>query len=224
MGTNWRIGITPDGQKWLVKMTGSLHGHRERVYATLAQALGISCQSSTFVILDPKRVGIRQNIEFFEAQQLAIWLMDEHPIKPCSPTCPLSNIYGKKVSFEDIKRSSKSGVAHIEDIVRGDVLGRLCGQSEPHGHFFNRLHQYVVIDNECTFVTSPSLRECRWVDEARAQPLIIQVCRGLADIPDENLRSMADIPNGYAVKSDRDLGAALLLAKSAAIEYLSVFS
>ena len=45
MDANWWIGTDREGRRWLVKMTNGFYAYREHVFASLAQRLGISCQS-----------------------------------------------------------------------------------------------------------------------------------------------------------------------------------
>ena len=178
MDADWWIGTDREGRRWLVKMTGSSYAYREHVFALLAQRLGISCQSSTYLLVRSENAEPRLCTRCSEPYQLALWSMDEHSSQPCSWTCPLADIRGKGIDFATIKRLSVSGLASFEDLVRGDVLGYLCGQFEPHGHFFLQNHEYVVIDNECMFAGSPCLHSCHWHECYNARTLLIDVCRG----------------------------------------------
>ena len=223
MDADWWIGTDREGRNWLVKMTGSFYAYREHVFASLAQRLGISCQSSTYLLIQSEKAEPRLRSRCSEPYQLGLWLMDEHAAQPCSAICPWAEIHDREIDFATIRRSSVSGVAHFEDLVRGDVLGYLCGQFEPHGDFFLRNHEYVVIDNECMFSGSPCLNSCHWHECYDARPLLIEVCRGLARIGDEELRDFATVPEGYAILNGRDLYDDLRASKAAASEYLDLF-
>jgi hypothetical protein len=127
------------------------------------------------------------------------------------------------MNFQEINKARDSGISCFDDLVRGDILGHLCGQLEPHGHFITRHHEYVVIDNECMFAQAPCLNEYQWLDVEGIRPVIIGVCRGLVGVPAAELRSLASVPNGYTVANGRDLYDDLCAAKAAANEYLAIF-
>lgn len=219
----WWIGVAPDSRKWLLKMTGSFYGYREHVFASLAQRLGISCQSSAYVIIDKNSAIFRGKSGDAEPCQLAICFMDEHPNLPCSSQCVTRQILGKKMNPQEITRARDSGLSYFDDLVRGDILGHLCGQFEPHDHFITRDHEYVVIDNERMFDQPPCLKQYEWLDVEGIRPMIIGVCRGLAGVPANELRSLATVPDGYTVANGRYLYDDLCAAKAAANEYLKIF-
>lgn len=127
------------------------------------------------------------------------------------------------MDLTEMAHAAKSGLANIHDSLRGDVIGHLCGQSEPHGHFVTRAHEYVIIDNECMFADSPSLRECHWVKQQDAQPLILEVCRGVASLSDEELATLSSLPAGYDLFNAPDAPSMLRLARIAALEYVDLF-
>lgn len=135
----------------------------------------------------------------------------------------MSSVINKNLDFQAIRQATKSGIASLEDLVRGDILGHLCGQFEPHGNFVTRNHEYVVIDNECMFAGSPCLNQCHWLDCGGSRPLIGEVCRGFADLCNEELRAISALPDGFRVANGRDLYSDLLSAKAAAIEYIDLF-
>ena len=214
MDPDWWIGTDAEGRRWLVKMKGSFYAYREHVFASLAQQIGISCQSSTYLLIPSENVEPRRYTRNSEAYQLAIWLMDEHGAQSCSPTCPLATFF-RQQRFRRIVSTRDLGIADIDDSARGDVLGHLCGQFEPHGHFFTRDHEYVVIDNECMFAEKPSLRQCRWVQNVDDRPMVREVCQSLVDISDEELRTITAVPADYAILSGRNLFDDLCAAKAA---------
>jgi len=149
--------------------------------------------------------------------------MEEHAAQPCSKRCALSALRGKTLDFAGIALGSDSGIAHFEDLVRGDVLGHLCGQAEPHDHLFTQQHEYVVIDNELMFAGNPCIEQCRWLSNKDAHPLIAQVCLGLVGIRDDKLGEMAAVPGGYIVSTALNLYDQLLWAKAAALKYIKNF-
>jgi hypothetical protein len=148
--------------------------------------------------------------------------MDEHGAQSCSATCPLASFF-RQQSFRGIRDAGDLGIAYIEDAARADVLGHLCGQFEPHGDFFTRDHEYVVIDNECMFAEKPFLRQCRWLENADDRPMVKDVCQRVVDATDAELRTIAAVPTGYDILNGRDLFDDLCAAKVAAAEYLDIF-
>jgi len=222
----WWIGTDSDGTKWLLKMTGGFYAYREHVFASLAQRIGISCQSSAYVLIGSESAEPRSQTEFSEPFQLAIWLMDEHADKPCSLTCPWS-IYSatcRNGDYLNIHQASTDGVSYFDDLMRGDVLGYLCGQFEPHDHFLTSQHEYVVIDNELMFAAERgvkrSLNGCRWLKFDAAGSLVTEVCRNFVQITDKELHEIAEIPKGYSISNGRNLYHDLRAAKAAASDYL----
>jgi hypothetical protein len=149
--------------------------------------------------------------------------MAEHPAQPCSKGCPLRGIIGVGLDYTGIEKATAAGIAHFKDLVRADALGYLCGQFEPHGHFFTNDHKYVVIDNELMFSGIGSLSGCRWHETEAARPLIIEVCRSFLSIGERELECIATIPNGFVVSGGYDLISILRDARSAASEYLELF-
>jgi hypothetical protein len=220
----WRIGVDRESRKWLVKMTGSFYGYREHVFASLAQRLGLSCQSSTYLLIDQNNKNIHRESGNAERFQLAVWLMDEHARQPCSPTCPFQEAYGKQVDFQSIMRARDSGLTHFDDLIRGEILGHLCGQLEPHGDFITSDHEYVMIDNECMFHDDkPCLSACEW-NGKKTRPIVIGVCKSLVNVHEDELRSIATVPDGYTVTKGRNLYDDLCAAKTAANEYIERYT
>ena len=156
-----------------------------------------------------------------EPYQLAIWLMDEHVGKPCSESCPAATLFGQPLGIERIATAEKAGIKHMIDTIRGDMLGRLCGQFEPHGNFITCDHEYVIIDNECMFAEEPSLNQCRWILDNEARPVVEQVCRDFLGVSEKELLDLAILPARYKVEGDRDLKRNVLTARAAAREDFS---
>ncbi len=223
LNPDWWIGVAPDSREWLLKMTGSFCSYREHLFASLAQKLGISCQSSIYVIIDKNNAILRRKSGDAETFQLAICLMDEHANLPCSSECAFRQVLGKEMNFQEIIEARDAGLTNLDDLVRGDILGHLCGQLEPHGNFITSGHEYVMIDNERMFASAPCLHQCQWLDEEGVRPVVIDVCRQLVRITDHDLRSMATVPDGFTVMNGRDLYDDACAAKEAAKEYLKVF-
>lgn len=187
---DWWIGTDLQSQQWLIKMTGSSYAHREHVFASLAQRLGISCQSSTYLLIADQDPVLHRQSGDAERCQLALWFMEEHRNGSCSLTCPYPSVTNKSLGFQNILSAKNAGLANLDDMVRADVLGHLCGQLEPHGHFLTREHEYVAIDNECMFHDPPCLNQYRRLDEPGVPPLIMKLCRDFAGLPDDELRAL----------------------------------
>lgn len=217
---DWWIGTDTNNCKWIVKMTGGFYAYREHVFASLAQRLGMSCQSSAYLIIPSADAEPRRSTRNSEPYQLAIWLMNEHGAEPCSADCPLKLL--NQANFHKM-HDADSKIPHIGDAARADVLGHLCGQFEPHGHFFTVDHEYVVIDNEGMFADPPSLRECRWIEQLEDRSMVAGVCRDLVDVSDTELQSIAAIPQDYVLLTGHEVFEDLRAAKDAASEYLDLF-
>ena len=69
----------------------------------------------------------------------------------------------------------------------------------------------------------PDLRGCRWHECDSSRQLIIEVCRGLARVTDQEFHEVAAIPEGYTISNGRDLYDDLHGAKATAVEYLDLF-
>ena len=223
MKPEWWIGTDADGGRWLVKMRDGTFGYREHVFTSLAQRLGISCQSSAYVLIASEKAEPRLHTLDSEPYQLALWLMDEHTNQPCSADCCCAHFFGKNMDFPAIRRASTAGIAFIEDLVRADMLGHLCGQDEPHDHFLTCNHEYVSIDHERMFVREPSLNSCHWHDCESARPVILEVCRNFVLVGDDELLEFAKLPGGYMVSGRENLYADLIHAKTVATDYLDLF-
>jgi hypothetical protein len=154
------IGTDRKGGQWLVKMRGSFLAQREYVFATIAQRIGISCQSSVYLVIPSKTALPRGDQWNSEPHQLALYLLPEHSRRPCSSKCPLQKIADKSLNYSDIEAGETSGILNFKDLIRGEALGYLCGQFEPYGDFFTDDHRYVVIDNECMFAERCALVWC----------------------------------------------------------------
>jgi hypothetical protein len=86
-GQSW-IGTDEHGRDWLVKMTGSFFALRERVFDSIAQALGLSCQSCVFLTL-PEHAEPLRHAKDAEVYQGAITFIQKHKSKPCWTDCEL---------------------------------------------------------------------------------------------------------------------------------------
>lgn len=201
------VGRDPEGREWLVKMRGSFCAHRERTFAALAQHLGISCQSSTYLKLpfDCEPLRATQNEEPY---QLAIVLLPEHKPKPCAQDCPIDSLFEKlnTTGNDKVATLKVANIDHIIDWVRGELLGYLCDMYEPPGRLFTPDHIFFQIDNELMFTgAQENFWECDWLRIAdddfseSALHLAVEVCEKLVRLSDTQLANFARIPRGYVV-------------------------
>lgn len=222
--TGWWIGIDGIGQKWLFKMSGANCAYREHVFAALAQRIGISCQSSLYVTI-PRNAPPVRDMPLPERHQLALWFFDEHLPDGCSlsHSCPLLALRNLKLESDATLETYLScGVSDAIDLIRGEILGYLCGQFEPAGRLFTVRHEFVQIDNELMFATGPvNLMDCRWLRFHAGRQCAKDVCLRLSEISDEELLSLAAIPTGYVVRRKNFISRRLLAARQAARNFMA---
>jgi len=204
-GLDFWIGEDADGVRWLVKFRGGFNAIRERAFSIIAQALDISCQSSTYLKVPqdclPFRT-VRHTSESTDVHQLAIWFLDEHepPGQPCD-FCPLEELHELKFDVEVLRTLP---VAHAIDMARGEMLGMLCEMYEPPGHLFTRDHAFVQIDNELMFSRWAGARlwDSPWVkDDGRIRPSgldeAVRLCEQVVSLADEVFQEALRLPKGY---------------------------
>ena len=222
MCKDWWIGISPDGRKWLVKMRGSARAYREHAFASLAQLIVISCQSSAFLKI-PDNAPPLLEASGVEPFQLALCFLDEHDNDCPDPGCPFKKLrdvdFGSKLGLAGYLNS---GIAFAEDYVRGEALGFLCGQFEPPGRLFTKTHELVQIDNEAMFNSGPVdlMKKCDWWRLNEGRRLCLEVCERISFLPDEKLLAVADFPREYKVARNSSIKRKLLAAKRSASKIL----
>ena len=197
------------GTRWLVKLRGGFHAIRERAFSVIAQALDISCQSSTFLKIPPRRKPWpipKMRSGSTDVNQLAIWLLDEHPHPSHCTNCPLSDLnkqFARRPYDLDVLR--RSTVTRLMDWARGEMLGMLCEMHEPPGRLFTTSHEFVQIDNELMFSldAGANLRDSPWVadDANRIRPSgleeAIRLCEQVLSLPDAVYQDAIRMPKGY---------------------------
>ncbi|MBE2282175.1 MAG: hypothetical protein IAE77_01790 [Prosthecobacter sp.] len=129
--SEWWIGVDEEGGEWLVKMRGSDKASREHTFSALAQRLSIPCQSSSYLLIPSPQAPPRLLAPHAEEFQLALCLINEQELTPCSSDCPLSSVFGKSLTDEVIRRAELRGGFNHQDLVKASALGFLCGQFEP---------------------------------------------------------------------------------------------
>lgn len=202
------VGTDPDGGEWLVKMRGCIGAYRERAFSIIAQALGILCQSSTFLLMpggsEPILNGGTSRFQNSKYQG-AIHLIEPHDNQPCNDSCPLR---GWRSGIHDVRVFEASGVTNSIDFARGSMLGHLLNQYEPAGLLFTKAHTFVQIDNEYMLHSGPVsssqvLLESHWFkgeDSARIQANMHcarKLCREITQLRDDILHAAAWMPETY---------------------------
>ena len=211
---NFWTGVDTQNTRWLVKLRGGLYAVREHAFSVIAQALNISCQSSTFLKMPSQLESWPFSIRGFESEddcQLAIWLLDEHDrYHQCRDDCPLAELdHELQLRPYDLGVLRKSRVANALDWARGEMLGMLCEMHEPPGQLVTTDHTFVQIDNELMFVRSAGadLRKSPWVvdhiDRIRPAGLdeAIYLCKRLLSLPDKVFQGAIRMPAEYRTES-----------------------
>ena len=205
-------GLDRHGVRWLIKFSGGFCAVRERAFSVIAQALDISCQSSTFLKMPPAPNPSqlpRWGIDFDDIHQLAIQFLDEHSNQERCENCALTML---KNAFElqpygvDVLRASEIG--HAIDVARGQMLGMLCEMHEPPGRLVTVNHAFVQIDNELMFSRSAGaiLRDSPWVvdgkNDTRRAGLneAKRLCEQVLSLSDAVFQEAICIPEEYKPK------------------------
>jgi hypothetical protein len=218
------VGESPDGNRWLVKLTGSFSAWREHTFAGLAQQLGLSCQSSTFLILPPGSPPLA-NADNVEAQQLAIWLIPKHDETACRASCPIESLHQalRNLEMDGATALLDSSIRFAPSWLLGEVLGYFCGAGEIGERLFTLEHELILIDNEQAFSSGPAeLSSCPWLYPGpgrRSEPafaLALDLARRFSALPDEELRRLVALPHGYRVQRLWGLASRLRSARAAA--------
>jgi hypothetical protein len=211
------IGTDRNGQDWLVKLRGGFRAYRERAFGVIAQHLGLSCQSSTFLTLTRDSAPLQQS-QMVESTHGAILMASEHEIGCCGETCPIKELNAALEIETDapVAAFRDSVIPHAIDWVQGEMLGYLCDMHELPGRLFTQTHQFVQIDNELMFTNAPAdLLESEWLKTAsgRWSPTGIEVarrlCAAVADLPETVLANAAEIPHNFAFEMLWDVPASI---------------
>ena len=205
----FRTCVDADGVRWLVKLRGGFNAVRERAFSVIAQSLGLSCQSSTYLRMPSHRERWPfepASYESDDACQLAIRLLDEHPHPSSCDDCPLPTLNAVcRHRPHDIEELKTFPVRNILDWPRGEMLGMLCNMHEPPDRLFTPDHALVQIDNEQMFSrhAGADLRDSPWVvDEsgrvsAAGLNAAIHLCQQVSSLPDAVFRDALRMPVGY---------------------------
>jgi len=221
------VGKDSDGLRWLVKFRGGFNAARERAFSVIAQALGVSCQSSTFVQVSKEYLPSQlENTE--EALQLAIQLIDIHVPAYCSEDCPLKELNRRfETSPYDINLLKSSPIKHAMDMARGEILGMLCEMHEPPGYLFTADHSFVQIDNELMFSRDAggNLWKSPWVQyEGAINPDglsdAIRLCERLLSLDESVFAEAFRLPSGHRPSVGWSLSAEITKIRPRALAFL----
>ena len=200
---NFWLGFDLEGNRWLTKLRGSFYAYREIVFSHLAQKMGWSCQSSSFLRLNnesAKVLGVST-----DEVHAAHWFMDEHIHAPCSPECSLEFMNGRSVETVDDLRDSE--IDHLLDWPKSEFAAFLFGANELPGRLFTTAHEFVIIDSEQMFSTDPcSLDGAAWWKNPdghlslSGQALALEVCHDLCALSTEDLDDALSIPITISVR------------------------
>ena len=197
------------GTRWLVKLRGGCRAVRERAFSVIAQALGLSCQSSSYLKMpshpNPWPFSPARH-ESSDDCQLAIWFLDKHPHPSLCDNCPLLALneqFRNRPYDVDVLR--RSPVTYALDWARGEMLGMLCEMHEPPGRLFTADHSFVQIDNELMFSRSAGadLRDSPWVVDDGGRMKVagldeaIHLCEQVLSLPATVFRDAIRMPRGY---------------------------
>jgi hypothetical protein len=228
---NFWIGLAPNNNRWLVKMRGSFYAYRERTFASLAQRLGLSCQSSVYLKL-PQECLPRKGMEDTEDWQLAIWLLPEHGSQECSDHCPIEELYRNiNAPAQDfVAALQASSVKNAVDWARGELLAYLCGANESSDRLFTPDHQFVLIDNEQIFSVPPgNILEAPCLEAPNnglsqaGLKVALDLCSDFSALADDEIEEITRLPSHYTVDERWAIKPLIYEGRRAANEFLGLF-
>ena len=217
-GRHFWLGTDSEGVDWLVKMRGASYAHREHSFARFAQSIGISCQTTQYVLVPDDSPPRSRDNEFDGECQLALWSLPEHGGEPCGRDCPMAVLESavNGPGADPVQHLEASTIEHAVDWARSEMLASLCGSNEPSGLLFTPDHTLVVIDNEMMFSTGPaSVWESNWLrgpygqDSPRAVDTLLELCSRIVAIEENQFSMFAAPPGEWAAPPDRDIAARL---------------
>ena len=217
------VGTDSEGNEWIVKMKGSFYSYREHAFARLAQALDVSCQASSYLILPDNCPPLLANRDA-EKGQLAIWLYPKHGAEDCNDTCPVNRLYEKlrDPAIDSTEALSESTIRNAIDWARVNMLAYICGANEGgEERLITPDHQLFMIDNEQMFSTSPgNLMECHFVTlrngsvSETGMRIAIDLCEKFTILTDSEINSMVSVPDAYVVDKQWDVEPIIIEARN----------
>ena len=199
------------GVRWLTKLRGGFYAVRERAFSIIAQALEISCQSSTFLKMPSRSRSATfpcRGVDFDDTYQLASWFLDEHSqYHECCDDCPLVELDDEfQLRPYDVGVLTESRIKNALDLARGEMLGMLCEMHERPDSLFTVNHAFVLIDNDQMFSRNAGadLLDSPWIvdDDDRIRPTGLEVaarlCEQVLSLPDAVFKEAIRMPPGYS--------------------------
>lgn len=196
------LATDTEGHRWLTKLRGSFYAYREITFAKLAQGLGWSCQSSTYIRLDVASAAIVGATA--GEVHAAHWYLDEHAARPCGVPCPMHPLARLEIrSVEDLEGID---VAHLRDWPKSEFAAYVFGANEPSDGLFTSQHEFVIIDNEQMFSTRPCpfesthwLRGLAGAAYLKGLELADETCADIASLTGAKLSAALAIPSGVNI-------------------------
>ena len=220
------VGFDREGNRWLTKLRGAFYAYREIAFARLAQRMGWSCQSSSFLHLDrqsAKELGVSTS----EAHA-AHWFMNEHAQSACSPECQFSFLLNRSV--ETVDDLCGSEIEHLLDWPKSDFAACLFGANEPPGRLITIDHELVIIDSEQMFATGPcTLDGTAWWNRPDGSPsptgrtLALEVCRNLCGLSAADVEDALTVPKGVSVHKKWPIAPKLKMSRKFAAEFCASY-
>ncbi|MDO8414637.1 MAG: hypothetical protein Q7S87_00345 [Agitococcus sp.] len=194
------IGTDKQGNRWLTKLRGSFCAYREIVFARIAQELGWSIQSSSFICLDSRSAKMLGRAE--SEVHAVHWYMKEHQAMPCSLGCPLVPLRNGIPTNRFIEKLSSSQIGNIRDLLRCEIAIYIFGALEPCGYFYTPEHDFVIIDSELVFSSgprpineSPLLKNSDGTISDESVILALEVCAQVSALSEDMVSRIIAIPN-----------------------------
>ncbi len=197
---NFWVGTDSNGLKWLTKLKGGFSGYREIVFASLAQEMGWSCQTSLFAVFDEKSLE-QLSIKKENNIHAVHYFMNEHSSKSCTEGCPIRHL-GE--ANRKIEKLNKLQISNIMDWPKSVIAACIFGAGEPSDRFFTDSHKFIIIDSEQMFQSNPgNFNQTSWDtnhENIELQEIKIETCRNIAGLPESIIQRSLEKPNGINFK------------------------
>ncbi|MEM5507187.1 hypothetical protein WNY81_20325 [Shewanella frigidimarina] len=196
------IGTDLNGNRWLTKLRGSFYAYREIVFAHIAQSMGISCQSSTYMVLDSESATLLDG----QAGDVhsAHWFIEEHSIEPCSDSCPYHQLMVTPIcTIEDLYLIN---IPNILDWPKSEFLAYILGANEISDRLFTKNHELVIIDSEQMFSTNHhDFNTLKWwfnhdkTPSSTGKNMVKEICAKFASLDITDIKKALTVPAGITI-------------------------